>query len=526
MTDERMHGGNETSSVAGVKVSDLPKPQRVNTESSAKATARWIKLLPVTASIAVLGFLVMRFAGLGPVVSFEFDDDSAHGIMVGDTIRYRGIDIGKVTEVSLELKEVDGKRQAIPVVRARMSHDLESDQSPAKLGAQCFVEELHVNLFGEDTGGADTILSGKRIVFDPWTVDVDKPIKSSFLISSKSRAVSLPVRGDLVLFLNAFNSRGAPLDSKVIFNGQEIGEVHYISDPNSNGVTLRINIRKEHRHEVYTNNRFALREGFDLKRNGLNLELTADVEGAVRGGVVMYQPPSSERGELSNMHSEFVLHQEAQPEWKEWVGLKDASPIVGDFTGKQSSLSGELQWKNSGTLAVAGRFFTDSWAKIRGAQAPESHRQMPVNLLVTEKGFFLPAPSGAVSSETLSLITSADNTSKVETVLGDPSWKGNELYFYESIELSHEVAPISTALLVVPKSLQSCLVRFGGLEVEIGQINLQQEGGVWQVTAEGGWDEQWNGAAAYDLEGRVIGLFLVNTEGEAAIAPFTQEAIR
>src|SRR5215213_9990945 len=123
---------------------------------------RLVWIVPVIAIAVAIGLVYHRMQDYGPEVTVTFSDGG--GLRVGQTpVRYRGVQVGEVTGVSLS------KDEKSAVVRIRLT---KSGAGMARDGSQFWIVRPRVG-FGQITG-LTTVLSGPEINVVPGKGESEK----------------------------------------------------------------------------------------------------------------------------------------------------------------------------------------------------------------------------------------------------------------------------------------------------------------------------------------------------------------
>ncbi len=262
---------------------------------------RLIWLVPVIA-IAVAAFLVFhRMQDYGPEIVVAFTEGA--GLRVGQTpLRYRGVQVGEVTRVSLS------PDQAHALVRIRL---VKSAEALAREGSTFWIVRPRVG-FGQITG-LSTVLSGPEIQVIPGKKDAE--VKREFT-GLESPPVS--AEGGMKFILRAERPK-MRVDAPVYYRGVEVGSVYKLDlSPNSLSADVHIVIFPRYAALVREGSSFWDVSGVTIK-GGIFKGLQVDFESLrsfITGGVEFATPPGTARAKQGTV---FFLHDEPKKEWLAWA---------------------------------------------------------------------------------------------------------------------------------------------------------------------------------------------------------------
>lgn len=207
--------GTETAPAAIVKNGDGPV--------SASTKLWWLTILCVVVA-AVLTLLSLRSPGLPIEIRFP----EGHGLKVGDTVRYRGIDVGAVEKIGLS--------EDLQAVQASVML-LHGNEALAVEGTQFWVERPRLQL--GQLGGLDTVLGSKYIGMLPG--DPTNTPQDSFVGLSTPRTLSGSQWREITVRFP--NGEGLEVGNPVRYRGIAVGEVTAVQlDPQARSVVVRLQL--------------------------------------------------------------------------------------------------------------------------------------------------------------------------------------------------------------------------------------------------------------------------------------------
>ncbi len=262
---------------------------------------RLIWMVPVMA-IAVAAYLVFyRLQDYGPQIYVTFTDGG--GLRVGQTpVRYRGVQIGEVSGVSLS------KDEKSAVVRIRL---IRSAEGVAREGSQFWIVRPRVG-FGQITG-LTTVLSGPEVQVIPGKPDAKEQKEFTGLENPPST-----IEGGLRIVLRAARPK-MRVDAPVYYRGVEVGMVQKLDlSPNSLSADVHVVIYPRYAALVREGSSFWDVSGLNIKGGilkGLEVEFES-LRAFITGGIEFATPPGTARARQGAV---FFLYEEPKKEWLAWA---------------------------------------------------------------------------------------------------------------------------------------------------------------------------------------------------------------
>ncbi len=270
-----------------------------------RISAFW--LLPIIAFMigALLFFQIAQERG--EIITIYFND--AAGITAGKTtIRYQGLEIGKVNKVSFtgDFKGVDVQAEINPEVK-----------SVLRVDTKFWLVQPSVSLAG--VSGLDSIVSGNYITLLPGSgEEVDEFI-------AENEAPVAPIdEGDLLIKLLANDLGSISTGANVYFKKVPVGSVlkHRFTQ-NQQKVEIDILIDKKYAHLVKENSHFWNSSGVNATINLEGVSVSMDsLQSVLQGAIAFDSPQNSEVAEQNQVYQLFdsqnavmkaVLKEQNQP---------------------------------------------------------------------------------------------------------------------------------------------------------------------------------------------------------------------
>ncbi len=251
----------------------------------------WI--VPIVAALVGVGIVVQRYLNEGPTITVAFR--TAEGLEPGKTtIKYKDVDIGKVTQVALS------KDYSKVIVTAKMEKNagglLVQD-------SRFWVVKPRISLSG--VSGIGTLISGNYIGIEPGK---SRKSQSDFV----GLEVPPPITGgmpgrEFILRSESLGSLG--IGSPVYYRRLMVGEViGYGLAPEGKSMNIKVFLNAPYDRYVTSNTRFWESSGVraSVGATGISVQ-TESIVSLLVGGVLFETPPSEPAGEPAPEKSVFTL---------------------------------------------------------------------------------------------------------------------------------------------------------------------------------------------------------------------------
>jgi hypothetical protein len=445
---------------------------------------RWTRFLPLVALLFALFLVREAWKERGPHILVRAAD--GHGLRPGDALRYRGIEVGKVE--SLELDMIT--REVVVGVRlARSAGEL------ARSGARFWIARPVLGV--EGVRGLETALGSRYLAVLPGAPDAPRQREFEALDEPPMAEQDDPLALEIVLQSSerAGLVRGAP----VFYRGIPIGSLTSVAlASDATAVEACARIQGPYVELVRVDSRFHRTRGASLSLGLGGLEVSVDsLQALWLGGVALATP--THPGARASTGQRFELAGEPEDEWLRW---RPALPVGGVLPEHETVLPervwARLTWKPRGWLA---------------------RQHSRAGWLVQSGGEWLgPADVLVVPAE-------AEPESAVLELVGErfelaeePTWSGAGLArrarpggapaSAHALESVRELREAEDLLLCADPALAPKAVAAAHL--------ARTEDG-WSVAPLLAFDERWHGALALAREdGAWLGILLV-TRGEGRI---------
>jgi len=265
-------------------------------------------------------------------VEIEIRFEDGNGLAIGDEVQHRGIVVGEVTSVDLNV-ELTGV-----VVKVRL---LNSAARLARVGSQFWVERPTVS--AAEVRGLDTLVGGRYIAVQPGLADGS--IQTRFDGLSKAPPGDLP-EGGVEIVLEASQRGGLRRGVPVLYRGQRVGHVIAVAlASDATTVEARVWVDAAYRELVRDNTRFWMNSGIDVSVGLDGLKLSADtLSSIIVGGVSMATPPQP--GTKVSTGHRFECSVDADEEWLGWQArIPIGSHQITDGVPLPKPLRASLRWQ-------------------------------------------------------------------------------------------------------------------------------------------------------------------------------------
>lgn len=471
---------NDSSEIPVAKVNS----KRQQTSLFKSSRMWWLTLICLVCAVL---FAWMSIPPQGQSIRIRFPE--GHGLKAGDSVRFRGIEVGRVTSVGLteDLSAVDVTVE-LPPGKGRL--DVE--------GTRFWIVRPRLSL--TEIRGLETAVGAKYIGVSPGLPGSVRQTEFTGL------AVAPPdelAAGGIKLILRSDHQHGVTAGSPLTWRGLEVGQVLSSSlSPDARFVDFSVRIDRPYRKLVRPSSRFWLTSGFGMDVGLTGLKLNADsLTSIVRGGIAFTTSSGSE-----------------QPVKDGHVFLVQDKPDDNDLQMSQTVPFVDLDFP--ATIDVFGK----QESSFLGIRREVDFNQLGTPVLLDGQPALLtatlPAPEGVLDFQTRSPQDDGQIGLIGETVEHCEIWPGGGMVVpwpELPAEQFAEVAKVeSPSDLVAVRT-----VRVAGGVTTIIQVlestSLQPGDGVWQVATDNDLTS-WHGAPVVTAtDGKLVGV-LIAADGETVIS--------
>lgn len=250
----------------------------------------WI--LPIL-TVALAGWLVMKsIHDAGQRVQIYFSD--AAGLVAGrTTIRYQGLEVGMVRDITLseDLESIYVDADIYPEAKKLLNK-----------GTRFWLVKPTASLSG--ISGLDALVSGNYIAIHPSETEQEPETVFQALESSPS---DLLASEGLNIMLTAKDLGGVSVGSQIVYRKIPIGEVYnYQLNESGKSVTIQAAIKDEYSHIITDQSRFWNVSGLGASIGFSGVDVRLESLSALLGGSIAVDSPGE--GQPVEMNSKFKLY--------------------------------------------------------------------------------------------------------------------------------------------------------------------------------------------------------------------------
>ncbi len=447
--------------------------------------------------IVAIGLVWAELHSTGMQIQIAFADGS--GLVPGDRVRYRGIDVGEVKSVVLN----EALDQVIVAV------ELNAESAPlAREGTRFWIERPDIRL--GQVRGLDTLMGGRYVGAIPGPKDA--PWSNRFEGLSDPPTTVENIFDGLEIMLESSQRYGLQRGSPVSYRGVEIGHVVSVGlTNNSSRVVARTFIQGEYRSLVRENSRFWSNSGIDLRLGIHGLELDAETLATIAAGGVALATPDVPGNRVATGHR-FELIKSPRDEWLRWqphlaIGsalLPENVPIPQPILGVSR---GEKQLGLFGGGQRRGWILALESAKLLG----------PADLLTAaadEKRVL------EISGKTIELIAKEDSSTRRLATRILPESLAN----MDALWPLARIHSIIDAVNLPPELVVTCGT--DNLTIPLATERIAFAEDQWKIDPAIPLDEDWHGACVLSAaDGFLIGI-VVHTSDGMLIEPIPTELLQ
>ena len=445
----------------------------------------WTWVIPVIA-LSISGWIVWRAqAERGPLI--EVRALEGHGVGPGDSVRYRGINVGEIVSAELD----DDLSQVVLSVRLSLRAE-----ELARVGTRFWIVRPHLSL--DEVTGLETIFGARYLEAIPGREPGE--VQTEFLALEEPPVLLEDEEGSLELVLVSTRRFGLQPGAPINYRQVQIGRVLSVGlASDASGIEIRAHIRPRYARLVRENTKFWEQSGIEMQV-GLfgGVEVGLDSMRALIVGAIALATPDEPGPAVLNGHR-FALEEEAEEDWLDWrPALPVGNALLPEDSPTPHPLRAKLTWQKKQL------FLTNKHRRTAWVLAVDGGLLGPADLLVPAEqdeglgpqlqiaGRVVPFGTVRWQSGGLAMLDSSQG-------LGIP-WPGEWIRDPESIE----------DVLVVGDPAAAPL--------PLSRARFVEEDGAWKIERGMALQEEWNGAFAFSREdGNLVGVLLVENNSARII---------
>lgn len=307
-----------------------------------KTRVSWLWLATALCGVLSLVLFARAYQNEGELIHIEFEE--GHGLQPGESLRYRGIDVGRVEKIALAVPTTEASlaRDTTPgiLVSVRLNP---SARRVVTDGTKFWIVRPVVSF--DSIRGLDTIVGPKYIAMEPGPSDKYSVKRFGGL---ESAPPIRPKEGSVEIILDSPKRYGLDSGTPILHRGFHVGDVLSVTlASDARSVLVRCAIDPEYHELVRTNSKFWLRSGWRVSLGITGLELEADSLSQVLYGGIEFATPDS-KGKVVGTGARFMLYEKPDDNWDQW---KPSLPYgaIWDKLQRQSPISyrTSLVWKQN-----------------------------------------------------------------------------------------------------------------------------------------------------------------------------------
>jgi len=239
-----------------------------------------------------------------PVQQISLIFDNAYDLKVGNKVKLKGLDIGEISQLSL-----DNQNNVIVTLDINNQYF----DKIAKQGTRFWIVRSEISLSG--TKNLSTLISGVYLNTEPGNGQKTTRFKGE----SAAPTLALEQQG-LTVVLLADNAGSTDVASPVYHRQIQIGEVtEKRLQKDADGVEILLNIYPEYTHLIRKNSIFWPASGFNLDIGITGIALTStSLTSLVKGGISMSTPDDEKLQPASKNNAVYSLKTEMDDDWLQW----------------------------------------------------------------------------------------------------------------------------------------------------------------------------------------------------------------
>lgn len=425
----------------------------------------------------------------GPIITIHFPQ--GHGLKDGDSVRYRGIEVGQVIDVSLnaELSGVDVQVMLAP-----------GEASLNREGTRFWIVRPRLSL--TEIQGLETAVGAKYIGVSPGEPSASRTSEFEGLSIAPPDELD---HGGLQVVLRSDDRHGISAGAPVTWRGVKAGRVLSVNlSPDARHVHTTVRIDRKYRKLVRRSSKFWVTSGFGVDVGLGGVKLTANSLASILEGGVSFATVVDEPSERPIRDGD-VFSLSEKPK-KEWFEAEATIPLL-DFQLPETVLvNGEYSTSTLGISRIKSFSQNGILVKRKGetvlltAALPDHDADEPVsNLTITRAGgepMTVDAASAEAFGDNLSLI-SASGPASISMSETHAMTQSEDCLLFRSAEVDGKATPIMQTI-----DLEHIVYKSDRWLVQDGDIDFAE----------------WHGAPVLAVStGKLIGI-LTTADGHPVIA--------
>jgi len=446
----------------------------------------WLWLAPLVSVLVVAGIGYWSWLERGTLVEIRFD--RGHGLKAGDVLRYRGVVVGDVKNVSVS---PDLESVAVYVAVSRDADEL------ARAGSRFWIVRPQLDVTG--VSGLETLVGANYLAVLPGA----GPRQFQFDGLPEPPVAEQVEAGGLEIVLQAATRGSMRPGAPINYRQFRIGTVLSVElAADASAVEARAYVRPDYRELVRENTVFWDSGGVQLSASwlsGVSLDLDS-AESLVAGGVTMATPPEAGRPVKGGERFTLVDEEELDEQWADWKpSLEVGSRWLPPGADVPRPVRVTFKWTKEGTL------WNRDQARHGWVLLLPDRILGPADLLTLPENALSDSGRLAIEGEDWPLSESAKEDADALAVVSHAHDKTS--WPLEKVRS----AKVPEDTLIITASAASA--RF------VAAARYEEENGDWLLDPAISFDPTWHGATVMSMvDGAVVGVLVLDDESGPQVA--------
>lgn len=440
--------------------------------------------------ICLLGAVFLAWKSMpqtGTEITIHFPE--GHGLKPDDAVRYRGIEVGRVTSVALN-EDLTGIDVRVMLNPGGGALDRE--------GTRFWIVRPRLSL--TEVSGLETAVGSKYIGVSPAAQNAARRVEFEGLASVPPDELD---HGGLEIILRSDDRHGASPGAPVTWRGVKAGKVLSVNlSPDARHVNVTVRIDRAYRRLVRPSSKFWVTSGFgvDLSLTGLKLNAQS-LTTIIQGGVSFISPPDQKEQEPVTSGHVFLLADSVDEEW-----LKSAAniPLVDFALPETVVVNGE---RKSSILGISrSKEFTQTGLLVADSAGAVL---LTPTLPPSDDGSVL-TDFQVLANQSDPLVVSGARTEECQSAMSGMS----------QVSTRQATAALPWTAFRTPSTPEDCLVVRSAVvdgkatpliqPVDLEQISLFENN--WVIQIDDADFSEWHGAPVVSMaDGKIIGFLQIDS---------------
>ncbi len=422
---------------------------------------------------------------------------TGQGLAVGDVVKYRGIDVGEVTAVTLS-KDLSGV-----AIKVRL---ITSASALARQGTLFWVERPRITMTG--VRGLDTVVGGKFLAVLPGATGA----QPRTVFDGLEAPPAMPERsaGGLEITIESDTREGLTVGAPIKFRGMEVGKILGVGlSSDAVRVESRAYVLPDFRQLIRDNTRFWAVSGMDVQLGIGGFRMDVDSLSTLAGGGVALITPEPAGQPVATGHRFSLGKAPEEDELQQQARIPLGSSLLPNNLPLPQPAMATLEWRRNGWLKTQQQ--KEGWVVL-----------LEGGRLLVLTGMLL--PEAALDKQPL-------NLSLLGKKLKVDASRFKNAAPYSVLELPRswmkEIRGFPRSRVRIPQQPEDCLLVADPLKHPLplasGRLSTSESG--WRIDPAVALEPDWKGAAVVSrLDGALIGSLWIEQE-QHFVVPLSGQAL-